>query len=364
MFMIKNFSTLIKLNKKGVIFQLCKRFNGNTPDHNKKVIVNQKRYNPEAIDKKFINIIDLFPSKIKSLLYLGRYDRFKAILLLYYPCTWGLTLGAQTINLVYFKYMGLFFMGSVLMRASGCIINDMWDKNLDKQVIRTQNRPLANDSISYKEAVLFLIPHLGISLAILLHLPLKSIALGLGIMPVVILYPLMKRFTYFPQIFLGICFNSGVIIAYPVLNDFIDVSVCIPFYTAGICWTLIYDTLYAHMDKLDDRQINVKSTALYLEERTKSVCYFLCMLMFILITYGLSRVKDMKNQENINKELLLPPTCLLLISILYQVNIVRMTNLNEPFSCLKSFQKSRNFGLLVFITCLIFKLNNKSEKIE
>lgn len=294
-------------------------------------------------------------------MYLGRYDRIKAILLLYYPCTWGLTLGAQTINIIYFKYMGLFFLGSVLMRASGCIINDMWDKNLDRQIIRTQNRPLANESISYKEAVLFLIPHLGFSLLILLQLPYKSIVLGMSIMPVVVLYPLMKRFTYFPQVFLGLCFNSGVLIAFPVLNEFIDYSVAIPFYLAGICWTLIYDTLYAHMDKVDDKQVNVKSTALYFGDHTKRVCYFLCLIMFLMLYKGFKTTND-QNKENSNNTRLSIPLCGMVLSILYQANIVRKTNLNEPFSCLKSFQNSRNFGLFLLISCLLSKFKLEKNK--
>jgi 4-hydroxybenzoate polyprenyltransferase len=289
-------------------------------------------------------------------LYLGRYDRFKAILLLYYPCTWSLTLGAPIIDIIYAKYMGLFFIGSVLMRAAGCIINDMWDKDLDRKVIRTQNRPLANNSVTYKEAVLFLIPHLGFSLAILLQLPLKSIALGLGIMPVVISYPFMKRITYFPQFFLGLSFNSGVLVGYPVLSGVLDLEVCLPLYAAGICWTLIYDTIYAHMDKHDDKLINVKSTALFFGENTKAVCYILCITMFFLI-YRVLKRKDSKSiKDNLS-------IILLLFSILYQFNIVRQTNLNEPLSCLKSFQKSRNFGLLILLSCLIYKINTKTEKI-
>lgn len=339
---------------------------------------NNPNYNPEIPDaeKKLFRVIDRLPERAQQFLKLGRYDRPIGYLLLFYPCAWGLTLGATSMGLVYLKYMSLFYAGSVLMRSSGCIINDMWDKSLDKQVTRCQSRPIAAEKISYKEAALFLSAHLTASLWILLQLPISSIIAGFSVMPLVCIYPYMKRVTHFPQFFLGLAFNSGVIVCYPAMSGLIDWSVVLPVYFAGVCWTMIYDTIYAHMDKTDDVKINVKSTAIYFDEHTKWALAFFSIIMIGLLYYGINRQnKEDKDKHNyIESELTRIHTdnitsdnnidtnsranILLAVCAMFQFYSIYKVNLNSPTSCLKMFKANHYFGLLVFAAVAISKYNS------
>lgn len=155
----------------------------------------------------------------------------------------------------------VFLAGSVSMRAAGCIVNDISDKDFDKDVERTKDRPLASGKLTKTQAALFLIPNLTVGLLVLTQLTPMSIAAAFGIIPVVIAYPLMKRYTNYPQVVLGMAFNWGVIVGYLAKSDYFLPEVILPAYLAGICWTLVYDTIYAFQDIKDDERIGVKSTA-------------------------------------------------------------------------------------------------------
>ncbi len=356
-----------------------------------------KKYNPELLDKQtnLFNLIDKLPEKIQLFLKLGRYDRPIGYMLLFYPCAWGLTLGTPFLDYNYIYNLFLFFSGSVLMRSSGCIINDMWDKNIDKLVERSKTRPLAAGFLTMIEAGFFLAGHLALSLIILLQLPFTSIAAGLAVMPIVCIYPYMKRITHLPQVFLGISFNSGVIVGYPAFQGIFDIGIVGPFYLGGILWTLIYDTVYAHMDKMDDKKINVKSTALLFGDKSKFIFYILNILMLICFYIGMSNYSN-KHENNINitnkennlKDLYLNKntadtiskindskiiindinkagydikdnifkftfTNLILgLGCLYQIYLIKKVNLNEPISCLKSFKRNSFFGFIIFVSCL------------
>ena len=287
-------------------------------------------------------------------LKLGRYDRPVGYMLLFWPCAWGLTLGTPNLTYEYFKVLSLFFSGSVLMRSSGCIINDMWDKDLDKKVTRCQGRPLASEKITFKEASFFLAGHLALSLGILLQLHKYSIISGLGIMPIVCIYPYMKRVTNFPQFFLGLAFNSGVIVGIPSITGIINLPVLIPLYSAGILWTIIYDTIYAHMDKFDDAKINVKSTALYFNENTKFILSVLTVFMILLFYIALRNSSD-KNEVNKNSKFLL------ILAAAFQFYSLYCVNLNSPMSCLKNFKANSYFGLIIFLATLCSNKNNNKK---
>jgi 4-hydroxybenzoate polyprenyltransferase len=336
---------------KNFIFNYCEKINT-------KILENQNtlKYNPEQIDhqQKRLNIINYFPEKIKEYLKLGRYDRPVGYMLLFWPCAWGLTLGAPTLNYEYYKLLTLFFSGSVLMRSSGCIINDMWDKDIDKKVIRSQNRPLASGKISIKGASIFLSGHLTLSLGILLQLPMNSIIMGLGIMPIVCIYPYMKRVTNFPQFFLGLAFNSGVMVGMTSFTGVVNLPVLIPLYSAGILWTLIYDTIYAHMDKLDDKNINVKSTALYFGDQTKLV---ISIFTIIMMTFFYISIKNYKKNKKTN---ILTNSALVLATVFQFYSIYRV-NLNSPISCLKHFKLSSYFGLLIFISTICANIDEEKD---
>ena len=312
---LKYISNIVKINNRNnLIFNINKakfannqhKSNDIKQDHSKltstninktieDIVNSNKKYNPELLDEqnKKINLINRLPDKISELLKLGRYDRPIGTLLLYWPCAWGTTIGALSINIALWKYISIYFIGAMIMRSSGCIINDMWDRNIDKSVERTKSRPLASGKITLVEASIFLSFQLAISLNILLQLPIISIISGLAIMPLVCIYPFMKRVTFFPQLILGFCFNSGAIICYPTLSlgNNLDLSIALPLYLGGILWTLIYDTIYAHMDKEDDALVGVKSTALFFGDKTKIVSIFLVVAVVMLFYYSLNRKK-------------------------------------------------------------------------
>ena len=161
-----------------------------------------------------------------------------------------------------------FGVGSIIMRSAGCTINDLWDSEYDKQVERTNQRPLAAGTLTTKQAIGFLACQLSAGLGVLLQLNPYSIALGASSLSLVVAYPLMKRITYWPQAFLGLTFNWGALLGWAAVHGTCDWNVVLPLYGAGVGWTIVYDTLYAHQDKTDDAAIGVRSTALLFGEKT------------------------------------------------------------------------------------------------
>lgn len=206
------------------------------------------------------------------------------IWLLFWPCAWALLLAsAGTIDVT--KLL-LFFLGAVLMRSAGCIINDIADRDIDKHVERTKTRPLASGELNIKQAIGLLILLLLASLMIALQLGLMVVMWGaLALLPVAI-YPFMKRISWWPQLFLGLVFNWGTLMGWAAVRGQVELS-AILLYLGGICWTLGYDTIYAHQDKIDDAKIGVRSSALRLGNNTKifvSVMYALAIIFFAVST--------------------------------------------------------------------------------
>ncbi|KAJ1328640.1 4-hydroxybenzoate polyprenyl transferase [Batrachochytrium salamandrivorans] len=205
--------------------------------------------------------------KVQPFLLLTRLDKPAGTWLLYLPCTFAIGMAsfasAPAISITTtISTLALFGAGAVVMRGAGCIINDLWDMDIDKQVERTRTRPLASGVIKPYEAILFLGAHLFVGLFVLTRLNLYSIVLGASSLALVATYPLMKRVTYWPQAFLGLTFNWGALLGFTALiTDPIPWCVAIPLYLSGVCWTLVYDTIYALQDKRDDIIAGVKSTA-------------------------------------------------------------------------------------------------------
>ncbi|KAJ3155698.1 Para-hydroxybenzoate--polyprenyltransferase, mitochondrial precursor (PHB:polyprenyltransferase) [Geranomyces michiganensis] len=165
--------------------------------------------------------------------------------------------------------LALFGIGALVMRGAGCTINDLWDRDLDKRVVRTRGRPLAAGTVTVPQAIAFLGMQLSAGLAVLMQLNWYSIALGCGSLVPVVLYPLMKRVTYWPQAVLGLAFNYGALLGWASVMGVCEWSVCLPLYAAGISWTLVYDTIYALQDKKDDVSAGIKSTALRFGDNLK-----------------------------------------------------------------------------------------------
>ena len=200
----------------------------------------------------------LLPAALRPYARLARLDRPIGWELLLYPCWWGLALAPGVRDPSLFL---LFLIGAVAMRGAGCALNDIVDRDFDAQVERTRGRPIPSGQVTVLQAVIFMAILLMIGAAVLLSLGRLAILLGLAILVIVALYPFMKRVTYWPQIFLGLNFNWGAVVAWAAATGHVA-GPAWALYGGGIAWTLFYDTIYAHSDKADDMAIGVKSTAL------------------------------------------------------------------------------------------------------
>ena len=268
-------------------------------------------------------------------------------MLLFWPCLWGLTLSYdfnQNIKLFLF-YTFLFFAGSVLMRSAGCIVNDIVDRNFDKKVQRTKNRPIASGKISVKDAFTFTIILCLLAFFVLINFNYLTIILALVSMPLAFTYPLMKRFTYWPQLFLGITFNYGLILGWTSIQENISFIPLI-FYLGAIFWTLGYDTIYGYQDIKDDEIIGVKSTSIKFKNSPKKIlylCYSITILSIILV--GFYMKFNLYYFLNI-------------IIITFHLFILQISKLNikKPDICLRIFKSNNFLGLLIFLNIMIGKL--------
>ena len=283
----------------------------------------------------------------KLIIELTRLNKPIGFMLLFWPCLWGLTLSYNfdlTLN-VFIFYGLLFFSGSVLMRSAGCIVNDISDKNFDKLVERTKNRPVASGKISIRLAIIYSVVLCVIAFLVLINFNKFTILMALISMPLAFTYPLMKRFTYWPQLFLGITFNYGLVLAWISIKN--DISLIpIIFYLGAIFWTLGYDTIYGYQDIKDDEIIGVKSTSIKFKNNPKKFI-LICYLTFIasLILIGLI----MKFNLFYFLFLIIPIFQLIFFQI-YKLNV------NEPMSCLVKFKSNNFLGLIIFVNLLIGKI--------
>ena len=284
---------------------------------------------------------------IKLFIELTRLNKPIGFMLLFWPCIWGLAL-AYDFNLspeIFIFYGSLFFSGSVLMRSAGCIVNDISDKNFDKLVERTKSRPIASGRISIRLAAICATILCAIAFLVLINFNKFTILMALISMPLAFTYPLMKRFTYWPQLFLGITFNYGLVLAWISIKN--DISIIpIIFYFGAIFWTLGYDTIYGYQDIKDDEIIGVKSTSIKFKNNPKKfvlVCYLIFIVSLILI--GLL----MKFNLFYFLFLIIPVFQLIFFQIL-------KLDINNSTSCLAKFKSNNFVGLLILINLLIGKL--------
>ena len=287
-------------------------------------------------------------SHISIFFELTRLKKPIGYMLLFWPCAWGLTIAYDFQNGFddYILYIFLFFSGSVLMRSAGCIVNDVVDKNYDQKVERTKNRPLASNKISVRSALVIALILCLLAFLILINFNNLTIILAICSMPFAFTYPLMKRFTYWPQLFLGLTFNYGLLLGWISIQEEISFIPLI-FYFGAIFWTLGYDTIYGYQDIKDDEIIGVKSTSIKFKNSPKtfiSVCYFLFFLSLILIGYFM-------NFNNLYYLLLIIPFFHLFF---YQIINLDIDNNN---SCHQKFKSNNILGLIIFLTVLIEKNN-------
>ena len=285
--------------------------------------------------------------QLNLFLELTRLKRPIGYMLLFWPCAWGLTVAydfEQNLN-KYFFYLVLFFLGSVLMRSAGCIINDIADKDFDKKVTRTKDRPIASGEVSVKVGFAYSAILCILAFLVLINFNMFTIILALGSMPLAFTYPLMKRFTYWPQLFLGVTFNYGLVLGWTSIYSEIDIAPIV-FYIGAIFWTLGYDTIYGFQDIKDDEIIGLKSTSIKFKNNPKKFLILSYLVLFIsLVSVG------MLMKLNIIYFIILT----LIGFQLFYFQIKRL-DFKNPENCLKIFKSNNFFGLVVFLNLIIGKI--------
>ena len=280
---------------------------------------------------------------LKIFIALTRLDKPTGFMLLFWPCSWGLTYAYninQNLN-TFFYYLFLFFLGSVLMRSAGCVFNDIVDKDLDKKVERTKLRPIASGKISIKQSLLYVIILCSLAFLILIQFNFLTIALGVGSMLLAFAYPFMKRVTYWPQLFLGLTFNWGIIMAWSSMNNYISLEIII-LYISAIFWTLGYDTIYGAQDMSDDEIIGIKSTSIKFKDNIK---------LFVSISYlitSLSLIYLYKDNLELNISTFF--IFLFISSLIFQVFKFKT---NKPDTCLQAFKLNNYSGLFLLLGIIL-----------
>ena len=286
-------------------------------------------------------------NQIKLFLEITRLKRPIGYMLLFWPCAWGLTISLDFIEekKIYYFYLILFFLGAIFMRSAGCIVNDITDKKFDSKVSRTKNRPIASGKVSVKLGFFYTAFLCLAALIVLINFNLLTIILALGSMPLAFTYPLMKRYTYWPQLFLGITFNYGLILGWTSIANSIS-PIPIIFYIGAIFWTLGYDTIYGFQDIKDDEIIGLKSTAIKFKSNPCAFLYISYSFFFIsLLIIGFL--------INLNVFYFI---FLVLIGLhMFYFQIYKL-DFKDPSSCLKIFKSNNLVGFMVFIGLLVGKI--------
>ena len=285
-------------------------------------------------------------SQFKIFIELTRLNKPIGFMLLFWPCSWGLvyaySYNQNTSLLVY--YLILFFLGSVLMRSAGCIFNDIVDKDFDKKVTRTKGRPIASGKISVKKSLIYVLLLCAVAFLVLIQFNLLTILLGLSSMLLAFSYPFMKRITYWPQLFLGLTFNWGIIMAWASMNSGVSYDIII-LYISAIFWTLGYDTIYGAQDMSDDEIIGLKSTSIKFKKNINlfvSISYLIVtLILFVLFM----------DQIGFNIFSLLFTSFTL--SLIYQ--LIKFDKENSKV-CLEMFKINNISGLLLFLGILSINL--------
>ena len=284
--------------------------------------------------------------QLKIFIELTRLNKPIGFMLLFWPCSWGLAFAYhenQNLN-TFIYYLVLFFLGSILMRSAGCIFNDIVDKDFDKKVKRTKKRPIPAGKITVKKSLTYVFILCLLAFLILLQFNLFTIFLGMSSMLLAFSYPFMKRITYWPQLFLGITFNWGILMAWTSMNNSITAEIVI-LYISAIFWTLGYDTIYGTQDMSEDEIIGLKSTSIKFKNNIKSFLGASYFVTIILITYLF--------KANIGSNLFSILLIMFIGSLLYQLF---MFNKNNPKNCIKMFRLNNFSGLFLLVGILLIDI--------
>ena len=286
-------------------------------------------------------------NQLNLFIELTRFKKPIGYMLLFWPCAWGLTIAydfSDNLN-TYFFYLLLFFLGSLLMRSAGCIVNDILDRKFDKKVSRTKNRPIASGKVSVKLGLFYALTLCIIAFLVLINFNNLTIFIALASMPLAFTYPLMKRFTYWPQLFLGVTFNYGLILGWTSINTNITLTPII-LYLGAIFWTLGYDTIYGFQDIKDDEIIGLKSTSIKFKNNPYTflyLCYSLFLVSLIITGYLMK----------LNNFYFIFLSVVILQMFYLQLKKLNIKNANN---CLKIFKSNNFLGLMIFLVLLISKI--------
>ena len=285
--------------------------------------------------------------KINHFIELTRIKRPIGYMLLFWPCIWGLTIAFDFSNniQIFLKYGVLFLCGSILMRSAGCIINDIVDKDFDAKVARTKTRPIASGKISVRLGLFYSAFLCLIAFLVLIQFNMYTIILAMCSMPLAFSYPFMKRFTYWPQLFLGITFNYGLVLGWTAINENLTI-IPLVFYFGAIFWTLGYDTIYGYQDLKDDEIIGVKSTSIKFKNNPK---------IFLLVCYSIFLISLFYVGNNMNFSYIYFYGLVLIFLHLFIFQILRLNIQNEK-KCLNIFKSNNFLGFLVFTNILLGKI--------
>tara|TARA_B100001063_G_C16626372_1_gene483404 strand:+ start:25 stop:888 length:864 start_codon:yes stop_codon:yes gene_type:complete len=280
---------------------------------------------------------------IKIFIELTRLNKPIGFMLLFWPCSWGLAYAnfSDQSSSLFLNYLILFFLGSVLMRSAGCIFNDIVDKEFDKKVKRTKRRPIAAGKITVKQSLIYVLILCAIAFLVLIQFNLFTIILGMSSMLLAFSYPFMKRITYWPQLFLGITFNWGIVMAWAAVNNNVTIDILI-LYVSAIFWTLGYDTIYGAQDISDDEIIGLKSTSIKFKKNINlfvGIMYTICIILISFI---------FKDLIGLNFFSIL--FSLFIFSLFFQALFF---NKKKSESCLKMFKINNLSGLIFFSSILI-----------
>ena len=277
---------------------------------------------------------------IKIFIELTRLNKPIGFMLLFWPCSWGLAY-AYSLNKdinSFVHFLLLFFLGSVLMRSAGCIFNDIVDRDFDKKVNRTKTRPIASGKISIQQSIVYVIALCVLALIILIQFNNLTIILGFGSMFLAFSYPFMKRITYWPQLFLGLTFNWGIIMAWYAMGFQLSFDIIL-LYISAIFWTLGYDTIYGAQDMSDDEIIGLKSTSIKFKDKMKlfvTICYLISAISLVWLNFE-------KLSVNISTLILI----IFFLSLIYQLFNFEQ---KKPSSCLETFKMNNFSGFILFLS--------------
>ena len=281
-------------------------------------------------------------SYLRNFINVTRLNKPIGYFLLFWPCACGLSLAYffdKDIN-IFLYHLILFFWGSILMRSAGCIVNDIVDEKIDKKVSRTKKRPIASGSLSKKLAWIYVLILCSLAFIILIQFNFLTICLGIFSMIFAFSYPFMKRFTYWPQLFLGFTFNWGSVMAWTSIMNNIDYLPII-FYIGAIFWTLGYDTIYGLQDASEDEIIGVKSTAIKFKKN---------LTLFITCCYLISSILMTSVIINLEVNYFFIFLVLFMLSLFYQIKVFKP---KKSHSCLKAFKLNNYSGLFLFLSIFL-----------